>query len=325
MATIKDVAAKAGVTATTVSRVLNNRGYISEATRAKVMEAMRQLNYQPNEVARSLSKQRTDTIGVIVPHIVHPYFAKLISSLEAACAKQKYKMLLCSTKGEPDKNQEFLELFAGSRVSGIILCSGKTDVKILARLAVPIVCIERDAAEGIATIHCDNYQGGVLATEHLIACGCRRLLHFGAVEGLGMPADQRGAGFRDVCQAHGIWHQERTSPFEAYRSMAYYEEIEKALREEPETDGIFASSDLIAAQVIQVCGELQKKIPTEIKLVGYDDTQIAQLTLPQITTIHQPTEEMAELAVHTILKNRDGSEEPEDRKLAVSLVKRGTT
>ena len=99
MATLKDVARESGLTVGTVSRVLNNRGYISEQTREKVYEVMRQLNYQPNEMARSLSKQKSNTIGVIVPHIVHPYFAKMISNLELAAYNQQYKILLFNSKG----------------------------------------------------------------------------------------------------------------------------------------------------------------------------------------------------------------------------------
>lgn len=100
MATIKDIAARAGVTATTVSRVINNRGYISEETRKKVTQAMQEMNYQPNELARSLAKAHSNTIGVIVPHISHPFFSKMISALESAAAKRGYKILLCNSKDQ---------------------------------------------------------------------------------------------------------------------------------------------------------------------------------------------------------------------------------
>lgn len=104
--TLKDVAERAGVTVTTVSRVINNRGYISEKTRQKVYDVMKEIGYQPNEVARSLSKQHTSTIGVIVPHIVHPYFAKLLSNIESAAAAENYKMIVCNSKEERSNRTE---------------------------------------------------------------------------------------------------------------------------------------------------------------------------------------------------------------------------
>ena len=110
MATIKDVAEIAQVTTTTVSRVINNRGYISEATRNKVYDAMKQLNYQPNELARSLFKQRTNTIGIIVPNVSHPYFSKLTSYLESAAEKKKYKIILCNSNEIVEKEMEYLDM-----------------------------------------------------------------------------------------------------------------------------------------------------------------------------------------------------------------------
>ena len=124
MATLKDVARESGLTVGTVSRVLNNRGYISEKTRNRVYEVMKELNYQPNEMARSLSKQSSNTIGVIVPHIVHPYFAKLISNLEVAAYNNKYKILLFNSKGKNAREEEYIEMCRSNRVAGLILCSG---------------------------------------------------------------------------------------------------------------------------------------------------------------------------------------------------------
>ena len=123
MVTIKDIAQRAGVTTTTVSRVMNNRGYISDKTREKVWKAIEEMHYHPNEVARQLSRQHTNTIGIIVPHISHPYFAKLISDLENAAAARSYKILLCNSREQPEKEAEYLEMCVANKVSGIVLCS----------------------------------------------------------------------------------------------------------------------------------------------------------------------------------------------------------
>ena len=191
MATIVDVAKLAGVTPTTVSRVINNRGYISEKTKSKVHEAMDQLSYQPNEIARSLTKQRSNTIGVIVPHISHPYFSKLISNLENEAAKKDYKIILCNSKDTATKEKKYLDMCKSNRVDGIILCSGNVEYNMINTGNIPIVLLEKNFEKGKLGIQCDNYQGGCLATEHLIKCGCKRIVHFSGVIDEEMPADNR--------------------------------------------------------------------------------------------------------------------------------------
>ncbi len=324
MATLKDVAERAEVTVTTVSRVINNRGYISEQTRKRVFDVMKELNYQPNELARSLSKQRTNTIGIIVPHIVHPYFAKLISNLETAAANKGYKILLCNSKAENEKELEYIEMCKSNRVSGIILCSRNVDIEEMKNLEAPVITIERNLEAGTVGIECDNYLGGRMATEHLISCGCKNLLHLSGIQDENMPADARAEGFIAVCEEQGIKHTEVQNTSMIYRTLDYHEYIRQALEDTTGVDGIFASSDLIAAQTIQVCAKMQIKIPDQIKLVGFDDVDIARLTTPTITTIRQPIREMAECAVEFIEKSLNQQAVPEQFKLPVTLVKRGS-
>ena len=163
MATLKDVAKETGLTVTTVSHVLNNRGYISEETRKKVYDAMKKLNYHPNEVARSLSKQSTNTIGVIVPHIRHPYYAELISNLESQAYRHQHKILLFNSQEKNEKEYEYLEMCSSNRVAGIILCSGTVGVNEFQGLNVPLITIERFLENGTGAVECDNIQGGRLA------------------------------------------------------------------------------------------------------------------------------------------------------------------
>ena len=324
MATIKDVAREAGLTVGTVSRVLNNRGYISEATRQKVYQVMKELNYQPNEVARSLSKSRTNTIGVIVPHIVHPYFAKLISNLEKAASNQGYKMLLCNSREERERELEYLDMLKSNRVAGLILCSATVKTESLAGLDIPVITLERNVGMGTASVECDNYQGGAMAAKHLIDCGCKYLINLGGVEQTEMPADSREVGFFDMCSKYGVTGITRKSRENEYYAMEYHAYIEKIILENPQADGIFASSDLIAAQVLQVCSRLGIKVPEQMKVVGFDDVNVASLTIPTITTIHQPVKEMAETAVELIIKSNKGEMIPTRTLLPVSLIKRGS-
>ena len=301
MATIVDVAKLAGVTPTTVSRVINNRGYISEKTKSKVHEAMDQLSYQPNEIARSLTKQRSNTIGVIVPHISHPYFSKLISNLENEAAKKDYKIILCNSKDTVTKEKKYLDMCKSNRVDGIILCSGNVEYNMINTGNIPIVLLEKNFEKGKLGIQCDNYQGGCLATEHLIKCGCKRIVHFSGVIDEEMPADNREKAFIDICNKNNVEYFIKKFDINAYNEMNYYEYIKNTL------------------------SELNIKIPKDIKLVGFDDVEISQLTTPTITTIQQPIKEMAKLAIHLIDAKYTNTEILEQTILPVDLVVRRST
>ncbi len=325
MATLKDVARESGLTVGTVSRVLNNRGYISEKTRQKVYRVMKELNYQPNEMARSLSTQRTNTIGVIVPHIVHPYFAKMIDSLEEAAYENEYKILLFSSKRKDYLEEKYIEMCWRNRVSGAILFSGLVHTEVFKRLDFPVITIERFIDEATAGIVCDNYQGGVLATEHLIERGCRHLLHIGGVNQMQMPGDKRKVAFEKVCREHGVNYLILEPDDEYYTEMDYYAIIRPVLEQHPEIDGVFASSDLIAAQVIQICREKGIRVPEQMKIVGFDDVNIASLTTPRITTIRQPVKEMAEAAVSALNRVLAGETVAKEMRFPVTLVRREST
>lgn len=325
MATIVDVARLAGVTPTTVSRVINNRGYISEKTKKRVYEVMDELGYQPNEIARSLTKQKSNTIGVIVPHISHPYFAKLISNLENEAAKKDYKIILCNSKEKAEKEKQYLDMCKSNRVAGIIICSGNVESNKINTGGIPVVLLEKNFEEGKLGIQCDNYQGGKLATEHLIECGCKKILHLSGVIDEEMPADNREKAFIDVCSKNEIEYFIKKYDIDTYNQMNYYDYIKAALNEIEGVDGIFASSDLIAAQVIQVCNEIKIRIPEDIKLVGFDDVDISQLTTPRITTVHQPIKEMARLSIELIDAKYNNIEVNEKTILSIKLIIREST
>ena len=283
MATLKDVAAETGLTVSTVSRVLNNRGYISDKTRKKVYDAMAKLNYTPNEVARSLSKKTNNTIGVIVPHIRHPYFAELISNLERACYNRNYKMFIFNSREKQEKENEYLEMCRSNRVAGVIMCSGTVDR------------------------------------------GCRHLIHISGVHENTMPADDRATGFTEICQKSDAGYKIIETSARQYNNMEYHEILEDMLKSNPETDGIFASSDLIAAQLLQICHKLHIRVPEDLKIVGFDDSYVASVTTPPITTIHQPIKEMAQKAVECLADTVEGKIVPTRTTLPVSLVVRETT
>ena len=325
MATLKDVAQAAGLNVGTVSRILNNRGYISEETRARVYGVMEELHYQPNELARSLSKKKTNTIGLIVPHIVHPYFSAVISSVEQAAYHRKYKLLLCNSNEDSRRELEYIELCRNNRVDGILLCSASVDAGLFTGNRLPTVALERGIGPDCASVECDNLLGGTLAARHLIACGCKHLVHISGLKDTAMPADEREAGFLLECARQGVEARAFKTDSSLYYLMEYHPFIGAVLRDNPQTDGLFASSDLIAAQAIQACRGLGLRTPEDVQIVGFDDVLTASLTAPTLTTIHQPMQEMAERAVSLLLAQIEGETVPARTVLPVHLVQREST
>ncbi len=326
MATLKDVAREAGLSVGTVSRVLNNRGYISDETRQSVNRAMKKLNYQPNEMARSLSMQRSSMIGVIVPSIFHPYFSKLIGFLERIAHREGYEILLFASEGKVSREEEYVKVCSSNRVAGLVLCSGAVHTAKLKNLGFPVVAYERLLNEADAGVECDNYEGGSLAAEELIRTGCRNVLCISGASIVSMPADLRRNGFLDTCARYeGIRTQVYACSPDHISDLKYLPELCSCLDEYPDVDGVFASSDVIAAQLIGLLQNRGKRVPEDVKVVGYDDVFVSELTNPEMTTIHQPVEEMAQACIDIIKKAAAEEAFPARTVLRVSLVRRGTT
>jgi len=321
MPTIKDVAQRAGVTVTTVSRVLNNRGYISEQTRQKVAEAMKALDYLPNEMARSLLRQRSNIIGLIVPAVSHPFFGELAMHIEYYAYEMGYKILLCNSHLDSAKEREYIDMLKGRKVDGIIMGSHTLDVHEYQSLSMPLVSIDRKIDARIPSVSSDNRQGGLLATRRLISRGCRKLAMIAGSQQLDLFANQRCTSFIAEAQAHGIEHVIVQTNLDVFDYSQYSDLVDKLFAEHPDVDGVF-TSDVKAAHVIQGCARLGKTVPGDVKVVGYDDTQIASLLVPRLTTVRQPKEAMAKLALETVVKQIRGEPFSLETVLPVELVDR---
>ncbi|PZD92983.1 LacI family transcriptional regulator [Paenibacillus sambharensis] len=325
MATIHDVAQQAGVSVTTVSRVLNNRGYISEATRKKVFETMDALNYQPNEIARSLLRKQSNIIGLIIPNVSHPFFSELASQVEYYAYENGCKVLLCNSQLDPAKERDYIEMLKRNRVDGIIMGSHTLEVEEYVSLRSPIVTIDRRIGEKIPFISSDNYRGGVLATELLIRKGCRKLAHICGNLELDLLANSRSEGFRDTADKHGIEHMTIQTDMNVFDQEQYARIIQELLDQHPDVDGIFATSDIIAAFAVKGCVKIGRRVPDEMRIIGYDDVSAAAWLTPAITTVQQPIAEIGRLAVELIRRQLDGEPYEVDNTLPVELIERATT
>lgn len=323
MATIKDVANVAGVTVTTVSRVLNNRGYISDATRKKVYDAMEELNYKPNEIARSLFRKKSNLIGLIIPNVSHPFFAELTNYIEYYAHKKGYKILLCDSYQDSVKEKDYIEMLRRHQVDGIIMGSHTLETSEYINTDLPIVAIDRNLSDKIPFITSDNYHGGVLATNLLINKGCKKLAHISGPLEINTPANKRYQAFIDVTKEKNIESvviEGKLDTFEGYRKI-----VLKLFDEHPDIDGVFASSDIIAASIINVAHTLGRNIPEDLKIVGYDDISIASLIVPTLTTIKQPIKDIGKLIIDILINQMEKKPVEIENILPITLIERMTT
>lgn len=322
MATLKDVAQRAGVTVTTISRMLNNRVNVSAKTRAKIEKAMQELDYQPNELAQSLIKGRTNFIGLVVPSARNFFFSMVIDGIERYVSENGYKLLLCISDLDACKEKEYFDMLKANKVAGVILASHTQDLE-KSSLPQPLLTIDRIISETIPSVCVDNYAGGRMAAEHLLERGCHRLVYISGSKDMDMDANKRWTGFRDVCLERGVGEPHVIdAQEELFIRMEYRELIRKLFRRYPETDGIFASNDIIAVQVLQYCAEADIPVPERLKVVGYDDVELASLCIPQLTTIHQPVDAICRCAVQNILAAARGETIPNRVTFPVTLVVR---
>ena len=324
MPTIKDVAKRAGVSVTTVSRVLNNRGYIGEATRKKVYKAMEELDYQPNEVARSLFRKKSNIIGLIVPTVAHPFFGEMTSYIETYAYSRGYKVLVCNSQLDSSKEQEYIWMLRRNQVDGIIMASHTLDVEEYKKLELPVVAFDRFISKKIPYVTSDNYKGGKLAVELLLELGCTTIAHMCGSLNLDMLANQRHRAFMDVAEERKVPYFTVETDINVFEVKKYEELLLDLFSRHPDVDGLFLNSDIMAVAAMKVCSKLGKRVPEDVKIIGYDDVSIASLVSPEITTIRQPLEQMSELSVRLIEGLVDKKPVSVENCLPVELIRRGT-
>ncbi|MFB5673683.1 LacI family DNA-binding transcriptional regulator [Paenibacillus terreus] len=325
MATIHDVAIKAGVSVTTVSRVMNNRGYISEATRKKVFDAMAELNYQPNEIARSLLRKQSNIIGLIIPNVAHPFFSELANQVEYYAYQHDCKVLLCNSHMDPVKEKVYIDMLKRNRVDGIIMGSHTLEVDEYRHLNSPIVTFDRQIDPDIPYISSDNYRGGELATELLIRKGCRKIAHICGNLELNMLSNKRTDAFLDTVNRHGVQHVIVETDLNVFAQKDYERIIRQLVHEHPDVDGVFATSDIIAAVAMKEFMRAGKRVPEDVRIAGFDDVSVASWVTPELTSVRQPIAEIGRLAVELIRKQAEGEAVEPVNLLPVELIERATT
>lgn len=318
---MKDVAALAKVGVGTVSRVLNSSGAVKESTRRKVEAAMKELNYIPNAYARGLKMNKTNTVALIIPTIWHPFFSEFAYYVESNLAKHKYKMLLCNSDVSSDKELEYIQMVQENKVDGIIGIT-YSDLDNFVSSHLPFVTIDRHFKEETVCVTSDNFHAGQLAVEKLVEKGCHKLGYIGTHSRFPTETTKRRNGFEKQAKQSGI-------PYAIYDGQDPVIELKQEIRtffeENPDVDGIFAHTDFIALDILEVLEEMERNVPEEVQIIGCDGIKMESGRRQIVSTIRQPVDLMAKAAVEKIIQVIDGESVRTKITLPVHYVEGPTT
>lgn len=325
MATIKDVSKLAGVSVATVSRVLNRSGYVHEETERKVLRAIKELNYTPNFVARSLSNKKTSTIGLMVPDITNPFFPELARAVEDVMQLYGYTTILGNSDDNPQKEKQYIHALNQRYIDGFLLASTALTAEELHALDVPVVVLDRTIASNtIPMVTSKNRAGSREATEFLLSQGCRKIAHLRGPVQL-VNANERCQGYLDAV-GEMDWFHTGLIGLGNYDMRQATKATLSLLKEYPDVDGIFAGNDTMAIGALRAAQMLGVRIPAELSIVGYDGIAMGEVVYPELTTMAQPIYDMGALAARMLIKMIE--KQPLDTRyyeLDVQLIKRGTT
>ncbi|CAI8815848.1 HTH-type transcriptional repressor PurR [Pseudomonas sp. IT-P12] len=328
MATIKDVAALAGISYTTVSHVVNKTRPVSEEVRVKVEAAIKSLDYVPSAVARSLKAKTTATIGLLVPNSLNPYFAELARGIEDYCERNGYCVILCNSDDNPDKQRSYLRVLLEKRIDGLIVASAGGDAGLaegLAGVRTPMVIVDR-GLQGVNTdlVRIDHEYGAYLATRHLLELGHRDIATIGGPAGTSV-AQMRLAGYRRALQEAGVEVSRERVLESDFTSTGGYTAAATLLEKNPPT-AIFAGNDMIGFGVLRAAAERNIRVPAELSVIGFDDIQMSRYVYPALTTVGQSILQLGEMAAGVLLRRIAKPDTAIDQRIVTpSIVLREST
>lgn len=341
MATIKDVAERAGLSTTLVSRFLNGRSGVSPDSKRKIEAAIKELNYRPNGIARSLVLQKTQSIGIVLDNLGAPFAARLIAGLEQGAEdfdkENQYNVLFCSSNGDLQKKKRHVHYLTQGRVDGIIiygsLTSDDTIIRELAETTFPFLLIENDMNNvDVDKVIIDNAEGAYRATEHLIKQGHRRIAHMAGNMNLKITLERMNGYIRALQDYHIpvrselILHptfetaerhlpQDRNSRGDRSYYVAGYKEMKKMIAGGDLPDAIFFASDISAFGAIQAMEEAGIRVPDDISVVGFDDENPAdyECDCKPITTMRQPLYDLGYTGIKRLIAGIHDPELPKEK------------
>ncbi|HEY8392812.1 MAG TPA: LacI family DNA-binding transcriptional regulator [Capillibacterium sp.] len=320
MATIKDIAKKAGVSASVVSRALNNKYGVNEKTRAKIIQIARELQYYPNALARSLVTRKTETIGVVIADISEPFYSRIIKGMYTVADRAGYTLLFSNSYESLEKTNILHKMVDSERVDGLVIVGSnirETEFVLnLLQEKIPFVLIERKLDDPkVNCIWVENEEGARLATDYLIQKGHTRIAHITGTHGIQVTID-RLAGYKQALASARLPFNPAYIRTGDFLHEGGYRATRELLQLNPRPTAIFAGNDTMAYGALQAISEFGLSVPDEIAVIGFDDLEFSVLTNPPLTTIRQPRFEMGKKAIEILLRVLAGEEEASGVKAA---------
>lgn len=335
MATIYDVAKRAGVSKTLVSRVLNNQPGVGPESKRRILDAMQELHYKPNALARSLVLQRTNVVGVILDSLTEQYFFDVIQGVEDKVKENNFRVIFCSGRNDRNEKETYIDFFSNGVTDGAIIYGSDLDdadlIRKRAQMEFPFVVVENEVEDAnVNNVLVDNAYGSKLAIEHLVQKGCTRIMHITGAKGT-KASLHRWQGYLAAMQLHGLGAHISVIECDRFGVNAGYQAVKEFLKTHTRKDlpdAIYFGADNTAFGGIVALEEAGIRIPEDIKIVGFDDDRPWQLErkLKKLTTIRQPLYEVGAKAVEILLQQIREPDTPRQRVvIAPELVIRETT
>jgi LacI family transcriptional regulator len=316
--TLGDVAQRVGVSKQTVSRVVNNKGEVAETTRQRILDAVQELGYQPNSLARSLVTSESAVIGLVVPDISQPFYPEIARGVEDEAYKAGYGVFLCNIAGDPARELQALERLRGHRAAGVIICNSRLDDETLERKVgevAPVVLVNRVLPHVSGTVIWPGYdRGGFLAVEHLIATGRRRIVYLG-LEEADQADDDKLRGYQQALAHADILFDPRLVRRGPRTFQGGYDAMASIVGEHVPVDGLFAFNDLMAIGAMRYAALHSIAVPADLAVVGFGGSDVASMITPALSTIIVPLYRIGATAVQELLDliQRGGQEQRQVR------------
>lgn len=303
--TINEIARRAGVSIATVSRAFNPNGSIHPVTRRTILQIAEEMHYKPNPSARSLTRRRTDTIGVILPELVDEFFSEIIRGIDEEAYKSAHYILVASSHSQRNILETTLEFMFSGRVDGVILMIPQPINEIsnlISRSKRPVVLLNAPKSfNHVVSFNINNYQGAFSVVEHLIKHGYK---HIGIIQGPegNCDSEERYRGFCDALEQYGLSLNDDFVLRGDFTSRSGYYSFIRLMSQNKKPEAIFASNDMMALGIYEAAKTSGIKIPQDVAVVGFDDIFSSRLLQPRLTTVHVPISELGSSAVRYLFK-----------------------
>lgn len=312
--TITEVAKLAGVSIGTVSRVLNN-GSCKPETRQRVREAIHSLNYVPNHVARSLKRQTTEQIALVIPDIANPVYVAMAKSVQQTAKDRGFRLSLISTDGNSSEEEHALKSLEQKHVDGLIICSLRPSAKLVRQVerANSRICVigQLPAGTKVDNIRVDSASGAALAVQHLVDQG-RRVIGF--INGIAqtVPAEARQRGYQRALVENHLSADPDLTVYADFTMAGGHAAVNVLLGKRPDIDAIFCANDAMALGVLKRLRELRRQVPEDIALVGMDDIELGKISTPTLTSVALLAGERGRIAAELLLERIAGNQEADE-------------